>query len=77
MRLLGQMTLRPETLDAASVRTVLDLGVTREALRQALHVAYLFNVYDRLADTLGWHVPPVDGGSYEAGAKMLLSRGYA
>jgi hypothetical protein len=36
--------------------------VTREAIRDALYVAFLFTMYDRLADTLGWELP--DSGYY-------------
>ncbi len=76
LRLLRQMTLEPQALTPEAIRAVLDLGVTREAVRQALHVAFLFNIYDRLADTLGWDVP-VGPGYYQAAARRLLSRGYA
>ena len=55
---------------------MLAAGVTREALLEAIHVAYLFNVYDRLADSLAWQVPPEGDGAYEAGAERLLSKGY-
>jgi hypothetical protein len=39
-----------------------------------MYVAYLFNTFDRLADTLGWHVP--EKKAFEASARMLLRRGY-
>jgi alkylhydroperoxidase family enzyme len=73
---LDTMTRRPEALTAQDARAVLAAGVSREALAEAVHVAYLFNIYDRLADTLGWDVPPADDGSYVAGARNLLQRGY-
>jgi hypothetical protein len=53
---------------------VLAAGVTREALVEALQVMFLFNIYDRLADTLGWPIPrPED---FRRGAAGLLRRGY-
>ena len=55
---------------------MLATGVSREALAEAVHVAYLFNIYDRLADSLGWDVPPAADGSNVAGARNLLRRGY-
>lgn len=73
---LERMTLHPAELTAADARAVLDSGVSREALAEAIHVAYLFNIYDRLADTLGWDTPPADDGSYTSSAKNLLQRGY-
>jgi hypothetical protein len=51
-------------------------GVHRDALIDAIHVGYLFNVFDRLADSMVWHVPDHSLGSYEAGARRLLRRGY-
>jgi alkylhydroperoxidase family enzyme len=73
---LEKMTLEPEKLGAEDARAVLATGVSKEALEDAIHVAYLFNIYDRLADALGWDVPAQDSGFYERGAKILLRRGY-
>jgi alkylhydroperoxidase family enzyme len=72
--LLETFTLNPEQLSANGVREVLDAGVTREAIRDAFYVAFLFNTYDRLADTLGWQLP---GKRYYAKAgQHLLKKGY-
>ena len=71
------MTLEPDALTLEDARAVLAAGVTRAALTEAIHVAYLFNVYDRLADTMGWHVPDVATGFYRSAAKRLLTRGYS
>lgn len=73
---LRKQTLAPDALTVDDARAVLAAGVSREALLEAIHVAYLFNVYDRLADSLGWIVPPEGDGAYEAAAKRLLSKGY-
>jgi len=40
----------------------------------AYYVAFLFNTYDRLADTLGWELP--DERYYPKAGKFLLKRGY-
>jgi alkylhydroperoxidase family enzyme len=74
--LLRKMTLEPDALTADDVRPVLALGVSRKAVSDAMHVAFLFNIFDRLADTLGWDVPAIESGFYESGAKRLLARGY-
>lgn len=73
---LRKMTLEPAALIPEDARAVLATGVHRDALIDAIHVGYLFNVYDRLADSMGWHVPARSLGSYEAGARRLLRRGY-
>jgi hypothetical protein len=53
---------------------VLDRGVTREAIRDAFYVAFLFNTYDRLADTLGWELPA--DPYYPKAGRFLLKHGY-
>jgi alkylhydroperoxidase family enzyme len=74
LRLIETFTLRPEELTPASVRVVLDAGLTREQVRDAFYVAYLFNIYDRLADTLGWELP--DARWYVGSGQRLLHHGY-
>jgi alkylhydroperoxidase family enzyme len=74
LALLEKLTLTPEALSPADVRPVLALGVTREALVDAFYVAFLFNTYDRLADTLGWELP--DRRYYPKAGQFLLKRGY-
>ena len=72
--LLETFTLRPDELTAADVRAVLATGVSREAIRDAMYVAFLFNTYDRLADTLGWELP--EDRYYPKAGKFLLKQGY-
>ena len=72
--LLETFTLHPDQLSASGVRAVLATGVTREAIRDAFYVAFLFNTYDRLADTLGWELP--DQRYYAKAGQFLLKKGY-
>jgi alkylhydroperoxidase family enzyme len=74
--LLRKMTLDHGSLQPKDVRTVLRAGVSRQAIQDALEVAFVFNVYDRLADSMGWDVPAVGGGFYDVSAKRLLKHGY-
>jgi alkylhydroperoxidase family enzyme len=74
--LLRKMTLHPGELGADDVRPVLALGVSRQAVQDAMHVAFLFNIFDRLADAMGWDVPAEGSGFWQTSARMLLSRGY-
>ena len=76
LRLLRKMTLDHRNLGVEDVRAVLATGVSREAINDALEVAFLFNVYDRLADSMGWDVPAIDSGYYQVVARRLLGRGY-
>lgn len=75
LRLLETMTLRHHELSADDVRPVLQAGVSRAAIRDAFYVAFLFNTYDRLADTLGWELP--DHRFYAKSGRFLLKKGYA
>jgi alkylhydroperoxidase family enzyme len=75
LALLETFTLRPEELGAAEVRPVLATGVTREAIRDAFYVAFLFNTYDRLADTLGWELP--EQSFHDKSGQYLLKNGYS
>ena len=61
---------------ADDVRAVMRAGASKEAIEDAIEVAFLFNVYDRLADAMGWDVPARDSGYYETGARRLLTHGY-
>ena len=71
---LETFTQRPDELTAADVRAVLATGVSREAMRDAMYVAFLFNTYDRLADALGWELP--EDRYYPKAGKFLLKQGY-
>jgi alkylhydroperoxidase family enzyme len=72
--LLETFTLRPDELNPEVVRPVLAAGVSREAVRDAFYVAFLFNTYDRLADTLGWELP--EERYYTRAGQFLLKQGY-
>jgi alkylhydroperoxidase family enzyme len=72
--LLEKFTLAPDSLTVRDIQMVLDAGVTREAIVDAFYVAFLFNTYDRLADTLGWELPA--DRYYPKAGQFLLKRGY-
>lgn len=72
--LLRKLTLEHDALAPDDVRVVLDKGVSREAIRDAFYVAFLFNTLDRLADTLGWELP--EARYYPKAGRFLLKFGY-
>lgn len=74
LRLIAKVTTDHGALTATDITPVLDAGVTREGVLEALAVAWAFNVITRLADAFEFEVGPPS--SFEAGAKMLLTRGY-
>jgi alkylhydroperoxidase family enzyme len=72
---LEKLTLRPEELGAQDAEAVLAAGVNEDALVDAIHVAALFTMIVRLADSFDWHVQP--GPELAAGAGARLGSSYA
>ncbi|TMF76090.1 MAG: alkylhydroperoxidase AhpD family core domain-containing protein [Chloroflexi bacterium] len=73
LRMLGKLT-RESKVDADDMREVLAAGASEQQIKDALAVAFAFNVTDRLADVFGFAVD--DPAAINAGAKYLLARGY-
>lgn len=71
---LEKMTLAPSTLTAADASAALAAGVSPQALKDAAWAGALFNIIDRVADSLGFDIPPAEG--FVEGAHQLLKRGY-
>ena len=72
--LLEKLTLTPAEVRPADVEPLRAAGVSDAAIEEAIHVCVLFNVYDRLADSLTFHLPGPDG--YAASGRNLMRRGY-
>jgi alkylhydroperoxidase family enzyme len=70
-----KLTFRPHELTRADAETARAAGVSDEALVDAIHVAALFNMIVRLADSLGWDVPSF--AEFSARADTMLASGYA
>jgi hypothetical protein len=70
---LAKLT-REQALNADDMRAVLSAGVSHEQIEDALAVCFAFNTTNRLADAFGFFVPGHKG--FEAGARVLLQRGY-
>jgi len=71
---LEKLTLRPDEIRPADVAPLRAAGLSDDAIEDAIHVCALFNIYDRLADAMGWHLP--DGDGYAASGRNLMKRGY-
>ena len=74
LKLLRKVTKDHASVTPADMREVLDAGVTKQAIKEALAVCFAFNTITRLADTFQFHVGP--RSHFDAGAKHLLTRGY-
>ena len=73
LRMLGKLTLE-NNVDADDMLRVLAAGASEQQVKDALAVAFAFNVTDRLADVFDFAVD--DPEAINAGAKYLLARGY-
>lgn len=71
---LEKLTLDPDHVSAADVAPLRAAGVSDVAIEDAIQVCALFNIYDRLADSLSFHLPGPDG--YAASGRSLMKRGY-
>lgn len=71
---LEKLTREPDALTRDDADAVLATGVSVDALVDAIHVAALFNMIVRLADSFGWYVPP--GEQLAARADAMLQGGY-
>jgi alkylhydroperoxidase family enzyme len=72
--LLETMTLHPDDLRAEHVTRLLETGVSETGVIDALYVGFLFNLIDRVADSLGFEV--VSAERFDKGADRLLTHGY-
>jgi alkylhydroperoxidase family enzyme len=71
---LEKLTLTPTDVRPADVAPLRNVGLSDAAIEDAMQVCMLFNIYDRLADALGWYLPGPDG--YAASGRNLMRRGY-
>ena len=71
---LEKLTLTPADVGPADVAPLRAAGVSDESIEDAIQVCVLFNIYDRLADAMQWHLPGPDG--YAASGRSLMKRGY-
>jgi hypothetical protein len=71
---LEKLTLRPEELVPDDADRVRAAGVSDAAMVDAIHVAALFNMIVRMADSLHFDVPPYE--SFLGRAEQMLAEGY-
>lgn len=71
---LEKLTLSPADIRPADLAPLRAAGVSDEGIEDAIQVCVLFNIYDRMADALEFHLPGPDG--YAASGRSLMQRGY-
>ena len=72
---IRKLTLTPEKVSSEDVHPLLDKGLSRSAVRDAVYVCYIFCTMTRLADTLDWDIPSAE--AFAAAGRAMLKRGYA
>ncbi|HEX4961451.1 MAG TPA: hypothetical protein VF173_11475 [Thermoanaerobaculia bacterium] len=71
---LEKLTLEPAEVGPADATPLREAGLSDEEIESALHVCTLFNVINRVADSLGFET--TDRIGYDKSARRLLSVGY-
>jgi uncharacterized peroxidase-related enzyme len=72
---LEKLTLTPDAIGPDDVVPLRAAGLSDEAIADAVHVCAMFNIYDRLADALGWEVP-ASPDFWPKQSRYLLKAGY-
>jgi len=72
--MLRKFTLTPDDLTPNDMKSLLDQGLSREAITDVMYVGYVFAIYTRAADAFGWEVPSSE--AVHAIGRMLHRRGY-
>ena len=72
---LEKLTLRPDEVTRADADAVRAAGVSDDALVDAIHICAFFCMIVRLADSLGWEIPPFE--AFLERADAMLAGGYA
>lgn len=74
LNLIEKLTLTPDRIESGDINALRADGLSDEAIEDAIHVTVLFNIMDRIADSLGFEIPTVEG--FSRAADVLLKRGY-
>ena len=72
---LEKLTLRPAELGPADLRALRTAGLNDRAIEEAIAVAAVFNVIDRLADAFDFRLPRER--DLKLASRVLLRVGYA
>jgi len=73
--LIEKLTSSPEDVGPSEMEKLRAAGASDEAIEQATAVCALFNIIDRVADALDFHLPTEEG--YQKSADSLLKFGYS
>lgn len=69
-----KLTLRPAEVGPEDVEPLRAAGLSDEEIEDAIHICSIFNIINRMADSLGFLQPTRE--VYEGSARYLLKSGY-
>jgi alkylhydroperoxidase family enzyme len=72
--LLEKVTLTPQEIGPGDFAPLRAVGVSEQAIEDAIVVCALFNIIDRMADALDVAIPSAEG--FTRTAERLLEQGY-
>ena len=72
--LLEKLSLTPDSVTPEDTAAPERLGISSQAVQDAVHVCILFNIIVRIADALDFEIPP--DSTFEKMAKVSLQKGY-
>ena len=75
LSLLEKLTLSPNEVGPADMAPLRAVGLSDEAIAEAMYVCFLFNVIDRLADAFDFKLPTAE--EKKRVSKFLFNMGYA
>lgn len=71
---LEKLTLHPETVQPADVTPLRTADISKQAIEDAISICTLFNIIDRIADSLNFDVPSSEFFAHRA--EVTAERGY-
>ncbi len=71
---IEKMTRDPEGLEPDDLKPLHEVGLSNDAIRDAIRVCALFNMINRLADALDFDIPK--DKLFKKAGKVMLGQGY-
>ena len=74
MGFLERLTLFPGEVGTADIEALRSIGLTDDAIEEAIYVCFLLNLMNRLADAFGFEIPSPE--QVRRNGRALYKQGY-